>query len=55
MTYEGYRTLFIVAAVISAVMLVITVLLFIFLKIPYVIGDLSGTTARKAIKQIEKS
>lgn len=54
MTYEGYRTLFIVAAVISAVMLVITVLLFIFLKIPYVIGDLSGTTARKAIKQIRE-
>lgn len=54
MTYEGYRYLFIIAAIVAAVMLIVTVLLFILFKIPSVIGDLSGATARKAIKEIRE-
>lgn len=52
MTYEVLRYIFIGAAVLSGVMLIVSVLLFIFLKIPRVIGDLTGSTARKAIENI---
>lgn len=52
MTYEIYRYIFIGAAILSALMLFVAVLLFILLKIPRVIGDLSGRTARKAIENI---
>lgn len=54
MTYEGFRYLFIIAAIVAAVMLIVTVLLFFLFKIPSVIGDLSGATARKAIKEIRE-
>lgn len=52
MTYEAYRYIFIIGAVLSAVMLLTSVLLFFLLKIPRVVGDLSGATARRAIKDI---
>ncbi len=54
MTYEVYRYIFIGAAILCGVMLVVAVLLFILLKIPKVIGDLTGSTARKAIKNIRE-
>ena len=54
MTYEGFRYLFIIAAIVAAVMLIVTVLLYFLFKIPSVIGDLSGATARKAIKEIRE-
>lgn len=54
MTYDIYRYIFIVAAILSGIMFVVSVLIFIFLKIPKVISDLSGATARRAIKNIRQ-
>ena len=54
MTYNDYWYIFIGAAILCGVMLVISIILFITLKIPKVIGDLSGSTARKAIKNIRE-
>lgn len=52
MTYELYRYIFYGAMALSALMLVISVVLFIKLRIPNVIGDLTGSNARKAIENI---
>ena len=52
MTYEIYRYIFIGGAILSAIMFVVTVLVFIFSRIPTVIGDLTGSNARKAIENI---
>ncbi|WP_316608198.1 hypothetical protein [uncultured Ruminococcus sp.] len=52
MTYDQYNILFIAALVMAGVFLVIAVILFFALRIPAVIGDLSGATARKAIMDI---
>ena len=54
MTYEMYRYLFLGSAIASAVMLVVSLILFIKLRIPNVIGDLTGRNARKAIDEIRK-
>lgn len=54
MTYEMYRYVFIGGLVLAGLMLLLAVLLFFLLKIPVVIGDLSGATARKAIENIRK-
>ncbi len=52
MSYEIYRYIFIGAAILCGVMIVTSILLFILLKIPKVVGDLTGRTARKAIENI---
>ena len=52
MTYEIYRYIFFGGAVLAGIMLIVAVLLFIFLHIPTVIGDLTGSNARKAIEEI---
>lgn len=52
MTYEIYRYIFIGGAVLSGIMLAVSVLVFFLLKIPNVIGDLSGANARRAIADI---
>ena len=54
MTYETYRYIFVIAAVLCGVMFGVSVLLFFLLKIPAVIGNLSGSTARKSIRTIEE-
>lgn len=54
MTYEVYRYIFIGAAVLCGISLAVTLLMFILLKIPKVVGDLSGATAKKAIKDIRR-
>lgn len=54
MSYETYRYIFIGAAILCGIMFVVSVLLFIFLKVPKIISDLSGATARKAIKNIRE-
>ena len=51
-TYEGFLYICYGAAAISALLLITAVILFFALKIPGVIGDLTGATARKAIAQI---
>lgn len=52
MTYEMYRNIFMVCAAVAAVMAFVSILLFVLLRIPAVIGDLTGITARKGIEQI---
>ncbi len=52
MTYEMYRNVFMICAAAGAVMAFVSVLLFVFLRIPSVIGDLTGITARRGIEQI---
>ncbi len=52
MSYEIYRYIFIVAAALSAVMAVISVIVFFYLRIPTVLGDLTGLRAKKAIQNI---
>lgn len=54
MTYDVYRYIFIGAAILCGIMFIVSVLVFIFLKIPKVISDLTGATARKAIKSIRE-
>lgn len=54
MTYDIYRYIFIGAAILCGLMLIVSIILFITLKIPKVISDLSGATARKAIKSIRE-
>lgn len=52
MTYEIYRYIFLGCAGLSVLCLILAVILFFVLKIPKVIGDLTGSTARKAIENI---
>ena len=54
MTYEIYRYIFIGAAILCGIMAITSVFLFFYLKIPRVIGDLTGATARKAIEEIRQ-
>ncbi len=52
MTYEMYRNIFIICSVSASVTGLVTILLFFLLRIPAVIGELTGVTARKGIEQI---
>ena len=52
MTYEVYRLIFIIAAILSAVMLVVTVLLFFLLNIRSAIGFLTGSAQRRGVEDI---
>ena len=54
MTYDQYRYIFIGAAILCGIMLIASVIIFFVLKIPRVIGDLTGSTARKAIEEIRQ-
>ena len=53
-TYEMYRYIFMGGLIASGVFFAISVLLFFVLKIPSVISDLTGRTARKAIENIRR-
>lgn len=52
MTYDMYRYVFLGALAACGVFLAISIILFFTLRIPKVISDLSGRTARKAIENI---
>lgn len=52
MTYDIYRYIFFGGAGLAGLSLIIAVILFFLLGIPSVIGDLTGSTARKAIESI---
>ncbi|MCI6536112.1 hypothetical protein [uncultured Eubacterium sp.] len=54
MTYETYHTVFLSAGILAIIFAVCSVLLFVLLKIPKVVGDLSGRTARKGIADIRE-
>ncbi len=52
MTYEMYHNIFIICSVSAGVTGLVTILLFFLLRIPAVIGELTGVTARKGIEEI---
>ncbi len=52
MTYEVYRYIFLGALIACGIFFLLAVVLFFTLKIPKVISDLTGRTARKAIENI---
>lgn len=54
MTYDMYRYIFIISTGLCILMAIVSILIFILMKIPSVIGDLSGSTAKKAIADIRR-
>ncbi len=52
--YDIYRIIFIASAILCGIMVVASVLIFILMKIPSVISDLTGKTARRAIADIRQ-
>lgn len=54
MTYEMYHNVFLICAATGGVMAFVSILLFVFFRIPSVIGELTGITARRGIEQIRK-
>ena len=54
MSYDQYNMVFMIGLVMAGVFLLLSVLLLFVLRIPAVIGYLSGSTERKAISEIRK-
>lgn len=54
MTYENYRMIFYVAAIACGICFIVTVLFFFLFRIPKIISDISGRTARKGIREIRE-
>jgi hypothetical protein len=50
-----YNTISLIGFILSGIMLIFTALLFFKFEIPKLIGDISGATARKAIKELKES
>ena len=55
MSYDQYNMVFMIGLVMAGVFLLLSVLLLFVLRIPAVIGYLSGSTERKAISATRKS
>ena len=55
MSYDAYRIVFYVGLSLTILFFLVTILLFFLLKIREVIGDITGRTARNAIKEIRGS
>jgi hypothetical protein len=53
MTYEIYRYIFICAAIAAVVMLALAIILYVKLYIAKAVGELTGSTRRKALKEKE--
>lgn len=54
MSYENYMLLYYISLAACIVLFLVTVLLFFVLRIPKAFGDITGRTARKAIKSINE-
>lgn len=54
MSVEFLQTLSMIGYLLSGVFLVVTIVLFFVLRVPKLINDLTGATARKAIEDIRK-
>lgn len=52
-SYDQYNTIFFIGIMLAGFFLILSVVLFFVLKIPAVIGYLSGSTAKKEIAEIE--
>lgn len=53
LSYEQFNTIFIVGLVLAGFFLVLSAVLFFAFRIPQVLGYLTGSTAKKAIAEIE--
>lgn len=54
MTYESYRMVFYAAAIACGACFLVTALLFFLFRIPRIISDISGRTAKKGIQEIRE-
>ncbi len=54
MTYENYRMIFYAAAIACGICFIVTVLFFFLFRIPKIISDISGRTAKKGIREIRE-
>ena len=54
MTYENYRMIFYAAAIACGICFIVTVLFFFLFRIPKIISDISGRTAKKGIQEIRE-
>lgn len=54
MTYESYTWMYYICAGLSGFMLLVSIFLFFKLKIVEVVGDLTGSNAKKAIRDIRE-
>lgn len=52
LSYEQFMLIFYVGIVAAGIFFVLSIVLFFILRVPEIIGDLSGSTARKAIENI---
>ena len=50
--YTFYRNIFLYCGIVALVFLAIAIILFFVLKIPQVLGELTGRTARKAVEEM---
>lgn len=55
LSYEQFNYIFYIGLVLAGIFFVLTIVLFFVLKIPSIIGFLSGSTARKAVLEIQES
>lgn len=53
MQYETYHYIFIGSAILAAILFLVSLFLFFYLRIPGIIGDLTGRNAQKGIADIE--
>lgn len=51
MDYQDYTNLYTLSAILCGLMFIISVILFICFRVPKIIGELTGISARKAIKK----
>lgn len=50
--FDTYKLIFLISAIICAVFFIISLVLFIKFNIPKVIGDITGITAKRAVKRM---
>ena len=53
--YAAYQHIALYCAIAAGVFLVLTIILFLVLKIPQVFGELTGRTARKAVQEMTEN
>ena len=54
MSYDQFNMIFIIGLVFAGLFLALSIVLFFVLKVPAVVGYLTGATERKAISEIRK-
>lgn len=54
MNFDVYRYIFLISGILCGIMFAVSIILFIVFNIPKIINDLTGATARRAIKSIRE-